>query len=84
MHIALDDIDRRQHDQVARPCASPGRYGYPQATRDQSRDDMTPDKPGAADHENVGVLHVERIYGSSVAPAASVTTAVPYCLLLSD
>ncbi len=54
----------------------PRGYGHPQAARGQPRDDMTPDEPGAADDENVGMLHaansIARLsnYGSSVVPAA--------------
>ncbi len=53
MHVAFDDIDRRQHDQVPRPRAPPGRHRNPQAARGQPRDDVAPDETGAADDEDV-------------------------------
>ena len=42
---------------MARPGSPPGRYRNAQAARDQPRHDVAPDETGAADDEEVGLLH---------------------------
>jgi hypothetical protein len=71
VYVTLDDIDRWQHDQVPCPRTPPRRYGYPQTAGGQPRNNMTPDKSGAANDENVRMLHAANsIRAGSVIKAA--------------
>ncbi len=53
MHVAFDDIDRRQEDQVARPRTPPGRHSDSQAARSQPRDDVASNEAGAPYDQDV-------------------------------
>jgi hypothetical protein len=73
VHVAFDDIDGRQHDQVPRSGTSSRWHCHLQTTCSQSCNDMTTNESGAANDKNVGNLHAANsiVRGSSCANRAS-------------
>jgi hypothetical protein len=57
VHVAFDNIDSRQHDQVSRSGTPPRWHCHLQATCRQAGHDVTTNESGAANDENIGNLH---------------------------
>jgi len=57
VHVALDDVDCRQHDQVACAGPAPRRDDHAKSTSNKPRDNVTADETSAADDQDLGVLH---------------------------
>ena len=57
VNVAFDDVHRRQKNQVPRALAAARRDDGAVAGRDQPRDQVSADKPSAAEHDNGSAAH---------------------------